>query len=211
MSRSALRRVGARSRSLLISFFFTYACFSSWSILSAATGTAVSVDTVVVPSTRIAQDYAVTLQASGGSGTFRWTVASGTLPQGLTLDSSTGLLHGVAATGGRFTFTVKAADAVDTTNNAVRPLALTVLAEAPRQHTRRSRTDRRVRRERCQRSDRRVRFRRILSSAVESFELPTGASGRARSTVRIGRRRARTQTPGAQTASISIRSAQMAR
>ena len=71
------------------------------------------------------------LQASGGSGTFRWTVASGTLPQGLTLDSTTGLLHGVAATGGRFTFSVQAADAIDATNNAVRPLTLTVLAEAP--------------------------------------------------------------------------------
>ena len=143
MSRSASSRVGARNRSLLISFLVACACVSSWSILSAATGTAVSVDTVVVPSTRIAQDYAVALQASGGSGTFRWTVASGTLPQGLMLDT-TGLLHGVATSGGRFTFTVQAADAVDTTNNAVQPLALTVLAEAPRKHTRRSRTDRRV-------------------------------------------------------------------
>src|SRR5882672_4705868 len=131
MDRSAWRRVGARDRALLIFFFVVCVCLSSLSILFASTGTAVSVDTAVVPPTRIAQDYAVTLQASGGSGTFRWTVAAGMLPQGLMLDTTTGLLHGVATTGGRFTFTVQAADAVDSTNNAVQTLALTVLAEAP--------------------------------------------------------------------------------
>jgi hypothetical protein len=48
--------------------------------------------------------------ATGGAGTFAWTVGNGTLPAGLTLDPSTGAITGTPAVGGRFQFTLTATD-----------------------------------------------------------------------------------------------------
>jgi hypothetical protein len=51
--------------------------------------------------------YSATLMASGGSGAITWAVASGSLPSGLTLDATTGLISGqptVAAVGAPVTF-----------------------------------------------------------------------------------------------------------
>lgn len=53
--------------------------------------------------------YAAQLSASGGTGTFTWALASGTLPQGLTL-SPTGAIAGVPEEDGSFTFQAKVTD-----------------------------------------------------------------------------------------------------
>jgi hypothetical protein len=50
--------------------------------------------------------YDQTLTASGGDGVYAWTVSSGALPPGLTLNGSTGAITGVLTTQGVYGFTV---------------------------------------------------------------------------------------------------------
>ncbi len=55
--------------------------------------------------------YEETLQASGGSGSYVWSVSSGTLPPGLWLDSTGGKIHGRARLTGTWNFTLTVQDA----------------------------------------------------------------------------------------------------
>jgi hypothetical protein len=55
----------------------------------------------------------IILGASGGTGAYTWSIASGSLPPGMTLNSSSGLLSGTPTTLGNYTFTVKVTDAAN--------------------------------------------------------------------------------------------------
>src|SRR5262245_29080938 len=72
----------------------------------------------------VRQPYQATLQASGGTGLTTWTIASGSLPDGLSL--SDGAILGTPSAVGTSTFTVQAADAGWPGNVAAQTLALTV-------------------------------------------------------------------------------------
>ncbi|HEY5196811.1 MAG TPA: putative Ig domain-containing protein [Solirubrobacteraceae bacterium] len=61
------------------------------------------------PAGEVNVGYSDQLAASGGTGTFAWTT-SGTLPGGVALSSSTGLLSGIPTAAGTFSFTVTATD-----------------------------------------------------------------------------------------------------
>lgn len=52
--------------------------------------------------------YTATLAATGGNGTFAWSVTSGALPAGLTLNSSTGAITGTPTAAGTSNFSVTA-------------------------------------------------------------------------------------------------------
>lgn len=91
----------------------------------------VTLQPATLPSARIAGAYSAALSASGGSGAYRWVVAAGALPPGLVLDSSSGTIAGSATSGGRFTVTVRVADAVNPANFSEGTFAVGVLAEAP--------------------------------------------------------------------------------
>lgn len=54
--------------------------------------------------------YSVTLSATGGTGPYSWTLASGALPPGLTL-STAGAITGTPTSGGAYNFVVRATDA----------------------------------------------------------------------------------------------------
>lgn len=90
----------------------------------------VVLDATAVVAGRATVPYSATLQASGGSGAFAWTIASGALPPGLALDSATGIIAGTPQSGGAFTFVVAAADATDSSNVATASLSL-LIANAP--------------------------------------------------------------------------------
>ena len=77
--------------------------------LSIAVIAPLTVVTSSMPPATTAVAYSVTLAASGGSGTYTWSMASGTLPAGLTL-SSAGLLSGTPTSAGSFSFSVKVTD-----------------------------------------------------------------------------------------------------
>jgi hypothetical protein len=53
------------------------------------------------------QPYMDTLQAAGGIPFYNWTIDSGALPDGLSLDSFTGIISGTPSTPGTFSFTAR--------------------------------------------------------------------------------------------------------
>ncbi len=86
---------------------------------------AISTSALATPTQRVA--YSQGLTATGGSGAFTWRLAGGRLPAGLTL-SAAGNIAGTATEVATTTFTVTVADAADTTRQASRTFAITVLA-----------------------------------------------------------------------------------
>jgi len=70
----------------------------------------------------VGQAYSATLGATGGTTAYSWSITSGTLPSGLTLNASTGTISGTptAASGSAdFTFEVTDSSAPKQTNEAV--------------------------------------------------------------------------------------------
>lgn len=81
---------------------------------------------VTAPEATINEAYALQLGSVNGTGAVTWAVSSGSLPAGMTLDTSKGLLSGTPTQSGTYTFTVKATDSASTPNTASLPLTLQV-------------------------------------------------------------------------------------
>jgi hypothetical protein len=71
--------------------------------------------------------YSATLQADGGALPYTWSLLSGALPAGLTLNTNSGVISGVPAGLGSNSFTVQASDASGTPQVASQALGLAVL------------------------------------------------------------------------------------
>ncbi|HKS23668.1 MAG TPA: putative Ig domain-containing protein [Thermoanaerobaculia bacterium] len=83
-------------------------------VISAATcpsGTAVIVSPPALPFARTGVPYAQMMTASGGTTPYTFSVLSGTLPPGLTLNPATGLISGTPTSSGTFPLTIAATDA----------------------------------------------------------------------------------------------------
>jgi hypothetical protein len=63
-----------------------------------------------LPDATAGSSYNQTLTASGSTGTVTWSIASGTLPVGVSLNSTTGVLSGTPTQVGSFNFTIAATD-----------------------------------------------------------------------------------------------------
>jgi hypothetical protein len=87
---------------------------------------ALAITTASLPNGSVKDAYTATLQATGGSGTLTWTLASGTLPAGLTL-SSTGVISGTPTTAQQSTFTVQVSDTGNPQQTATATYTLTVV------------------------------------------------------------------------------------
>jgi len=70
--------------------------------------------------------YSQTLTSSGGKSPITWAIATGSLPVGLSLNTSTGVINGTPTTAGTSDFTVRATDANAAT--ATQALSVTVYA-----------------------------------------------------------------------------------
>jgi len=64
-----------------------------------------------LPTGTVGTAYSQTIAASGGTAPYTFTVTAGTLPNGLTLNPTTGILSGTPTTAATYTFTVTAKDA----------------------------------------------------------------------------------------------------
>ena len=84
----------------------------SFTVIIAAPTVVVSPSTL--PNGTYGSSYSQGISASGGSGTYSYAVSSGSLPSGLSLNSSTGALTGTPTAAGSATFTVTATDTVTT-------------------------------------------------------------------------------------------------
>jgi hypothetical protein len=89
----------------------------------------VAITTSTLPNATQGAAYNTTLAASGGTPPYAWSVTSGSLPGGLTLASSTGVISGSPTVNGTFSFTVRVVDANAQNANAV--LNLTINPPAP--------------------------------------------------------------------------------
>jgi len=83
------------------------------------------ITTATLPVATETQAYSATLQATGGTAPYTWSVSAGSLPSWASLDSSTGVISGTAPAYTQVTtFTVKVTDAVASTDT--QQLTLTV-------------------------------------------------------------------------------------
>jgi hypothetical protein len=88
------------------------------SVLSVATG--------ALPGGTAGMAYSATLAASGGTSPYAWSLASGTLPSGLSLSASTGRISGTPASAGTGVFVVRVTDAASATATASLGITVTV-------------------------------------------------------------------------------------
>jgi hypothetical protein len=96
---------------------------STTRLLSITTGDVLKITTTALPGGTAAADYSKTLAASGGTAPLAWSVTTGTLPSGLSLDGSTGTISGTPTTG-TSTFTVQVVDSAGA--KATQDLTLTI-------------------------------------------------------------------------------------
>jgi Bacterial Ig-like domain (group 3)/Putative Ig domain len=77
------------------------------------------------PPGQIGSAYSDTLTVNGGTGPYTWSVSSGSLPAGITLGSSSGVLSGTPTAAGTSSFTVKVTDANNQTATHAASLVIT--------------------------------------------------------------------------------------
>lgn len=87
---------------------------------------ALSIAAVTLPDGVRRQKYSAPLAASDATGKVAWTLTSGALPQGLTLDKTRGVISGTCRKEGTFTFAVTASD---TAADATAQFTITVHAK----------------------------------------------------------------------------------
>jgi hypothetical protein len=94
---------------------------STWSVVYPSPP--LTITTSKLAKATVKKAYSATLTASGGSGTYTWSLATGSkLPKKLVL-STAGVISGKPTTAGKYKFTVQVSDG---TNNATKALTLTV-------------------------------------------------------------------------------------
>jgi len=89
---------------------------------------ALAVLTSSLPGGTVGTPYSTTLQAGGGAPPYSWVIV-GTLPQGLTLNSGTGVISGTPTESGTSTFTATVTDSTSATANA--NLGITINSPSP--------------------------------------------------------------------------------
>ena len=82
----------------------------AFSMSITSTASALSMVTTSLPNGTVGQAYSATLAASGGTQPYTWSLASGQLPIGLSLNAS-GIASGASTTAGSYSFTLQVNDA----------------------------------------------------------------------------------------------------
>jgi hypothetical protein len=82
------------------------------------------ITTTTLPAGTLGTSYSQPLQAIGGTGARTWTISAGTLPPGLGLDATTGVISGIPTLPGTTSFTVRVEDAVGGSDN--QPLSILI-------------------------------------------------------------------------------------
>lgn len=100
----------------------------SSSINIATSVSPMQVITNFLPNDEVGSPYSISLSATGGTTPYTWSISSGTLPPGLTLNPSTGTISGTPTVVGALNFTVQVRDSTTpAAQTATKPLGLTVL------------------------------------------------------------------------------------
>jgi hypothetical protein len=85
-----------------------------------------SITTASLPTGLVDVAYSSSLAAAGGTSPYTWSIASGSLPGGLSLNASSGVISGAPATAGPFKFTVKVTDSSVPPQTQSQQLSITI-------------------------------------------------------------------------------------
>ena len=91
----------------------------------------IGITTTSLPSGTTGEPYSAGLSVSGGVAPNRWSVSNGTLPNGLSLNPSTGAIKGTPTTIGSSSFTVAVTDSSSPTLSATSELTITIAGTTP--------------------------------------------------------------------------------
>ena len=83
---------------------------SNAATLTVTAGSSIQITTPSLPNGTAQTSYSATLQATGGTPPYTWSVPSGSLPTGLSLTASSGAISGTPTTAGTSSFTIQVAD-----------------------------------------------------------------------------------------------------
>ena len=78
-------------------------------------GGPLAITTTTLASGAKGRPYSQQVVATGGTPSYTWSISSGFLPAGLTLNSSTGVISGTPTATGGFSFTVRVRDQIGQT------------------------------------------------------------------------------------------------
>jgi len=98
----------------------------SLNIAIAAAKQTLSISTSSLASGTVGTAYSAMLQATGGTTPYSWSITSGSLPPGLSINTSSGAISGTPTAAGTFAFTAKVTDAASDTST--KSLSLTIAA-----------------------------------------------------------------------------------
>jgi hypothetical protein len=98
---------------------------ASVTITTGSSSGSLSITTTSLPAATSGIAYSSPLSAAGGKAPYSWTLASGSLPSGITVNSA-GSLSGTTTPTGQFNFTVQVSDSSSPQQTATQPLTLTV-------------------------------------------------------------------------------------
>jgi len=93
------------------------------------------ITTVSLPSGTVDLAYSATLSATGGVPPYTWSVSAGQLPDGLNLNSSTGMISGTPGMAGQFTFTIQVRDSAAATASATFTITISTSSPIPQGET----------------------------------------------------------------------------
>ena len=95
------------------------------SVISGPASAPLAMTTAALPAATVGTPYTATLGATGGTAPYRFSLAAGSLPPGLTLNPATGAISGSPVLPGTADFTAQVSDTASPATTATRPLSIT--------------------------------------------------------------------------------------
>ncbi|HEX3570466.1 MAG TPA: Ig domain-containing protein [Acidobacteriaceae bacterium] len=96
--------------------------------VTSGASSSISISPASLPAGTMESPYSVTFTATGGTAPYSWSVGSGRLPAGLTLDATTGTLSGTPTSSGSFSLSIAATDSSTRALSKSASYSLTVTA-----------------------------------------------------------------------------------
>ena len=94
--------------------------------LSIKVNAALQITTTSLPTAVVGTSYSQTMAATGGIAPYTWSISAGSLPPGLSLNTSTGAITGTPTTSGPYSFTAQVTDSETTPQSVTANLSITV-------------------------------------------------------------------------------------
>ena len=95
---------------------------------SGSTSPQLTISSSTLSSGLVGTAYTATLQATGGTPAYTWSISSGSLPSGLSLAATTGVISGTPTTGSTFSFTITVTDNSSPSQSQSAETSITVAA-----------------------------------------------------------------------------------